>query len=79
MEVAPLAGAWIETSMAASAAKSAPSRPSRARGLKLGQTLTTQEGASVAPLAGAWIETFGSLVMDSPNVVAPLAGAWIET
>ena len=56
--VAPFAGAWIETS---SNHMHAPpkmgSRPSRARGLKLGTTVDASALAVVAPFAGAWIET----------------------
>ncbi len=33
------------------------SRPLRARGLKLAETLLGSQGAAVAPPAGAWIET----------------------
>jgi len=58
IDVAPHAGAWIETTLALNAAKPLKmSRPTRARGLKL-DLLVDEFGASkVAPHAGAWIET----------------------
>ena len=55
------------------------SRPSRARGLKLGSLRSFIMSHLVAPLAGAWIETFGSARPVLHRLVAPLAGAWIET
>ena len=56
----------------------APSRPVRARGLKL-EIWIVIIYHTVAPRAGAWIETVKSNVAKSSNKVAPRAGAWIET
>ena len=56
--VAPLAGAWIETDhFGSQAPHGVQSRPSRARGLKLGRVSKLPVSSVVAPLAGAWIET----------------------
>ena len=54
--VAPLAGAWIETSRRAHCPRLSASHPSRVRGLKLSSPFLGHE-TLVAPLAGAWIET----------------------
>ena len=57
-QVAPLTGAWIETSMVGNTTKNKrTSRPSRARGLKHLFGLDPNIQLSVAPLTGAWIET----------------------
>ena len=64
--VAPLAGAWVETSSGWLFLKSEDeSRPSRARGLK--QTVQSTNGthAEVAPLAGAWVETKTSMYISN--------------
>ena len=55
------------------------SRPTRARGLKLGLHLRVHQLQRVAPHAGAWIETPIPKASSAPWVVAPHAGAWIET
>ena len=56
-EVAPRAGAWIETPVRYLRLRLKMSLPVRERGLKLSfsQTFLFQE--TVAPRAGAWIET----------------------
>ena len=57
-QVAPYAGAWIETSpLLALSPVSIRSRPTRARGLKPADTRGSPERVRVAPYAGAWIET----------------------
>ena len=77
--VAPLAGAWIEIRCRRTAtASSKPSRPSRARGLKLEDVRTESAEYIVAPLAGAWIEICSVSTRAHIASVAPLAGAWIE-
>ena len=55
------------------------SRPSRARGFKLGLPDASTGANIVAPLAGAWIETLEEYGFEGGKAVAPLAGAWIET
>ena len=57
MEVAPRAGAWIETGIKSGKYHEGMSRPVRARGLKLCHSATLQRCIYVAPRAGAWIET----------------------
>ncbi len=58
-DVAPRAGAWIETSIALKIRKyCSASRPVRARGLKLPLRKRIDLYSSVAPRAGAWIETY---------------------
>jgi len=60
MDVAPRAGAWIETPTPARTYAGKASRPARARGLKLRQRGTRGSAYHVAPRAGAWIETLVS-------------------
>ena len=78
-EVAPLVGAWIETSYSLVRTRSPWSHPSWVRGLKLLIGQPQQMNRNVAPLVGAWIETniFEYLLLLIK--VAPLVGAWIET
>ena len=58
MEVAPHAGAWIETSFGVKAMHAnCLSHPTRVRGLKLYHTGGMTTDNDVAPHAGAWIET----------------------
>ncbi|VDA98954.1 hypothetical protein S1OALGB6SA_15 [Olavius algarvensis spirochete endosymbiont] len=56
-EVAPLAGAWIETETTRGASGLPLSHPSRVRGLKHRLCIDSRARRQVAPLAGAWIET----------------------
>ena len=79
MTVAPLTGAWIETTMPKSGWRSHSSHPSRVRGLKPGADGDAIRGVVVAPLTGAWIETIRSALRVLRVLVAPLTGAWIET
>ena len=56
MNVAPLAGAWIEMLLRRRQANFAESHPSRVRGLKFQAACRAHLFVFVAPLAGAWIE-----------------------
>ena len=56
-QVAPRAGAWIETRSPAKPLGPALSRPVRARGLKHHTKQSRRTSYAVAPRAGAWIET----------------------
>ena len=56
-QVAPHAGAWIETSRWRKMRQSISSHPTRVRGLKPGEDEDYVEDDYVAPHAGAWIET----------------------
>ena len=69
--VAPLAGAWIETASFAPKTLLTPSRPSRARGLKLFRQNHAAHLNAVAPLAGAWIETHGLYAIRAPPSSRP--------
>jgi len=71
-DVAPLAGAWIETYMNHHYHYYISSRPSRARGLKHAPWQSPPGPLRVAPLAGAWIETpsharYGSYNQSRPS------------
>ena len=81
VNVAPRAGAWIETGviLLTAALLEWSSHPVRVRGLKLQQEILKVLQEVVAPRAGAWIETFSFRCMFSSSTVAPRAGAWIET
>ena len=59
-EVAPYAGAWIETLKARFTFSIASSPLMQGRGLKQGLVGEVLRGKNVAPYAGAWIETFHS-------------------
>ena len=58
LQVAPLAGAWIEIMKILKMTKVLMSLPSRERGLKFQYPSLPLLIAYVAPLAGAWIEIF---------------------
>ena len=57
-QVAPHAGAWIETPHQGLHRFDNKSLPTRERGLKLLEVDKTKKTKDVAPHAGAWIETF---------------------
>ncbi len=78
-EVAPHAGAWIETFLASLFVVAGESLPMRERGLKRLQNGYGLRTAMVAPHAGAWIETSFDIAHTPGLQVAPHAGAWIET
>ena len=77
--VAPLVGAWIETTKLYRNAKLFGSHPSWVRGLKLKNLAQKDKEERVAPLVGAWIETSIRDDIFELKTVAPLVGAWIET
>ena len=60
-EVAPHAGAWIETRSRRRSSRDARSPPMRGRGLKPVMPPSFVWVAVVAPHAGAWIETPSSV------------------
>ena len=72
-DVAPPAGAWIETWLiVGNPDASVTSRPPRARGLKLAGAAPISLTTCVAPPAGAWIETRrGPLTVSSMACRAP--------
>ena len=79
VDVAPRAGAWIETPSQANPHSHRESPPARGRGLKLRVVVGDALLAGVAPRAGAWIETGATGRVENLPGVAPRAGAWIET
>ena len=79
ISVAPLVGAWVETSSWVSMRCGPRSRPSWARGLKRGFAWLNGRSLNVAPLVGAWVETLPLWVGSVGVGVAPLVGAWVET
>ena len=56
LQVAPLAGAWVEIFCAFSTSQLPWSLPLRERGLKYHRDGLCTAPAPVAPLAGAWVE-----------------------
>ena len=80
MDVAPFAGAWIETyAVRAAATGRIKSRPSRARGLKPPrQSLIPPAPVSRPSRARGLKQNYEYGSRDLPGV-APFAGAWIET
>ena len=77
--VAPLAGAWIETSSATQCALSKQVAPLAGAWIETVTMRYSRACSLVAPLAGAWIETLLQGLVFLRVLVAPLAGAWIET
>ena len=61
--VAPHAGAWIETSRVLQSCVKDMSRLMQARGLKLGLPYKSNTIEEVAPHAGAWIETVIAILL----------------
>ncbi len=79
LDVAPLAGAWIEIDTPEGGLmEGILSHPSRVRGLKYDNLQDATVYRKVAPLAGAWIEIIFNRELILAFPVAPLAGAWIE-
>ena len=78
VQVAPLAGAWIEIGVCILISIACGSLPSRERGLKFSESEIPRGRVIVAPLAGAWIEISQPSIISGDCAVAPLAGAWIE-
>ena len=79
VEVASLAEAWIEISMARFMYPLIVSPPSRRRGLKFAALLDPALCAKVASFAEAWIEIPVGVTFASASQVASHAEAWIET
>ena len=77
--VAPLAGAWIETRPSYTIDCAAIVAPLAGAWIETSKSSNSSHHCTVAPLAGAWIETLATRSSTPCNVVAPLAGAWIET
>ena len=77
--VAPVTGAWIETSPPGGAGGNRTSRPSRARGLKpyLPEPVTITNPSRPSRARGLKQRDVLLEVDDLP--VAPVTGAWIET
>ena len=78
-EVAPRAGAWIETSEAPQECSSPSSRPARARGLKLFQGDVASIEEMSRPARARGLKPFDRDIRSEGGYVAPRAGAWIET
>ena len=78
-EVAPRAGAWVETSLRVRVKPVARSHPVRVRGLKQIRFAKVGNLICVAPRAGAWVETQMEVPGNKDQAVAPRAGAWVET
>lgn len=72
--VAPITGAWVEPSAPEAGPTVAPSRPSRARGLKLRLRCNGHDEPLVARITGAWVEASlaASLLRDTPLTEADL-------
>ena len=78
-QVAPLAGAWIETRFCRRNYSIRNVAPLAGAWIETLAGSLRSTAALVAPLAGAWIETMTIRFPAALVNVAPLAGAWIET
>ena len=78
-EVAPRAGAWIETGHQGQPCRRPWSPLAQGRGSKQDIAAGHWAEPPVAPRAGAWIETSSPTAVPAGTRVAPRAGAWIET
>ena len=77
--VAPHAGAWIETRCWTSPTSTRRSRPTRARGLKLGRGNQEARIMLSRPTRACGLKRVFGYVLAEERLVAPHAGAWIET
>ncbi len=77
--VAPLAGAWIETTTCLKEIQKLIVAPLAGAWIETSMLPCVSPMPAVAPLAGAWIETKIRRGTYQARGVAPLAGAWIET
>jgi hypothetical protein len=78
-DVAPHAGAWIETARVTKGAVCSGVAPHAGAWIETCRNIVYVNHLRVAPHAGAWIETSLLRTCDTLAVVAPHAGAWIET
>ena len=78
-EVAPPAGAWIETLIAFNRAAGDIVAPPAGAWIETRSAPGHCRKPGVAPPAGAWIETLFDRSIGLCGIVAPPAGAWIET
>ena len=78
-QVAPFAGAWIETAEKENCAFKYPSLPSRERGLKLASQLHPPFLLLSLPSRERGLKQVLFNLIYSFGHVAPFAGAWIET
>ena len=78
-DVAPRAGAWIETIYRWSGTIYVKVAPRAGAWIETEVVRIMREYITVAPRAGAWIETTDQMKGGLLEVVAPRAGAWIET
>ena len=78
-DVAPRAGAWIETRAELPRAGEDLVAPRAGAWIETHHSHAATLSRSVAPRAGAWIETFVAVCCAFKMPVAPRAGAWIET
>ena len=77
--VAPRAGAWVETSPVVMVRNSAMSHPVRVRGLKLYDPKTGKKLTLSHPVRVRGLKRDVSRNNSLCNRVAPRAGAWVET
>ena len=79
-DVAPHAGAWIETPENCTCGDYCRRvAPHAGAWIETTHSTTNILAQNVAPHAGAWIETVQRLHKNMQRNVAPHAGAWIET
>ena len=78
-DVAPHAGAWIETWQGTPMSGNPSVAPHAGAWIETNNTEHIAINPIVAPHAGAWIETNAAMKLSQPLSVAPHAGAWIET
>ena len=72
-------GVWIETSHRIYPLFKFESHPTWVCGLKLRNTVITENGYSVTPYVGVWIETILISLVWILLWVTPYVGVWIET
>ena len=78
--VAPLTGAWIETSPTRTTRETARwSHPSRVRGLKHPSHFSVHRPVESHPSRVRGLKHFSLTLPAHSSIVAPLTGAWIET
>ena len=78
-QVAPYAGAWVETIPFTTGAQKTWSRPTRARGLKPSGVLQVRTAQVSRPTRARGLKLMRGDRKVYRAVVAPYAGAWVET
>ena len=79
IEIAPRAGAWIESHLSTRISKKISIAPRAGAWIESIKKRDDRDAADIAPRAGAWIERLVGTGGLTSTSIAPRAGAWIES